>query len=850
MSASLRRIAMVAVIAAIVFGATPGAQAYFPLGGFDEFGVLRYVRWPLGEFDTNNDGRVTIGEGLEVFYEGGPSGYTEEEQDILDEAFQVWSEVPTSYAAFRVGGVIQDPLLTAIETDFRITMALQIPLAEGESVVADPADVIVGEVTFPVLGATFIEYTIEDVELELAGEAYVVSAGTIIDCDIIIDATSVRLQEGQSEPLVDLKGVMVHEIGHLLGLGHTPLNNLRPEVEQDEFQVETYARLVETPVLWKTGADGEARNIGVTPTMFPIYFEVETESGERADGANDLAPDDISGVSFLYPRGTQSNFFGIRHEARSYTRPGTGLPSAPLPGGHVVAWADVDDDPITPRVPVFSTMTGLYELATNLQLQGWFELRGIWKQFEVPGMTDVFFTPTYTMTLNPLNYTGFDRQAPPVAAPEEFDSIQGPQTFGVVTRPADQYINAYPSEVFHEVENIIDVSKKDAGTPLKWEFSRNTVVSDDTGRTIPTMLPRNLPMFGDPNDVCPLNVTSTQIVVTDGDDEEGDEGDEGTTEGETTGTEGEAKSGFLGAVAGGGGSNMSGPDKLRALRDGVLLRSAAGTAFVDLYYRAAPVLARYLLDHELAFRLFRRGANLMYWIMDHFTQLLVLVAACLGALWVLRLRRARGAAAGLLLLGLVLSAGAAHGALAYIETEDMIPGNEIVVGTVTSAEGRLTADNRIYTDVVVEVDEVVQGTLNENTSYSFTVIGGRAERRMLKVTDLPSFTVGEDVWLYLRNVPGQGLKIYGGLYGKLNVVTGDDGKKYVVAKSEPAQRLLEQDKKSIASGKASSDAPAQNDETSGADAQEDDAKAGAPGVPLNEYVAYIRELAREKAARK
>ena len=861
MSASVRRISMVAVLAAIVFGAAPGAQAYFPLGGFDEFGVLRYVRWPIGEFDTNNDGRIDAGEGLEIFYEGGPSGFTGEEHDLLDEAFQVWQEVPTSYAAFRVGGIIRDPILAAIETDFRLTVALQVTTGEGESVVPDPADVVVGEVTFPVLGATFIEYTIEDTEIEVAGEAYAISAGTIIDCDIIIDSTSVRLQQGLSEPLVDLKGVMVHEIGHMLGLGHTPLNNLRAEVEQDEFTVEAYARLIETPVFWQTGADGEARNIGVTPTMFPIYFEVETESGERADGATDLAPDDISGVSFLYPRGSQSKFFDIRHEARSYTRAGTGLPSVPLPGGHVVAWADVDNDSTTPRVPVFSTMTGLYELATNLQLQGWFELRGLWKQFEVPGMTDVFFTPTYTLTLNPLNYTGFERQAPPVATPEEFDSIQGPDSFGTVTRPADAYVNAYPSEVFHEADNIIDISNKDAGTPLVWEFSRNTVVSDDTERTLPTILKRNAPMFGDPNDVCPLNVTSTQIVEPDTDDEDtgdteddedtGDDEDDGDTEDDdgdtgddedTDDTEDEEKAGVFAALTGGGGSNMSGPNRLRAFRDGVLLRSAAGTALVDLYYRTAPVLARFLLNHNLAFRLFQRFANLVYWTMEHLFLIAGFFVAGLGTLWMLRRRRARGAAAGLLVLGVLLWAGAAHAVLAHIETEDMIPGNEIIVGEVTSVEGRIASNKRIYTDVVIEVDDVVQGTLNEGSTFSFTVIGGRANGRVLKVTDIPTFRVGENVWLYLREVPGHGMKIYGGLYGKLNVATSSGGKKYVTASSTPAKRLLKEDAKAM--GVQMEEAQEDKESTGEQSGKKDSGKAG---IPLEEYKAYIRELAQRQA---
>ena len=67
-----------------------------------------------------------------------------------------------------------------------------------------------------------------------------------------------------------------------------------------------------------TGPDGIARMIGATPTMYPGYFLTENSNGETTAGWVDLAPDDISGISWLYPREDgQDKFFSISQEART-----------------------------------------------------------------------------------------------------------------------------------------------------------------------------------------------------------------------------------------------------------------------------------------------------------------------------------------------------------------------------------------------------------------------------------------------------------------------------------------------------------------------------------------------------
>ena len=85
--------------------------------------------------------------------------------------------------------------------------------------------------------------------------------GEITDADIVFNGGGrTRFSTDQTSfqrGTVDLQGVMTHEIGHLLGLGHTPLQG----------------------------------SLSVRPTMYPFFF----------GGEHSLEPDDEAGVSALYP---------------------------------------------------------------------------------------------------------------------------------------------------------------------------------------------------------------------------------------------------------------------------------------------------------------------------------------------------------------------------------------------------------------------------------------------------------------------------------------------------------------------------------------------------------------------
>ncbi|HEY5616794.1 MAG TPA: matrixin family metalloprotease [Vicinamibacterales bacterium] len=153
-----------------------------------------------------------------------------------------------------------------------------------------------------------------------------VVTGEIIESDIFFNTAFLwSTAAAGTASRFDLESVAVHEIGHFLGLGHSALG--------------------ETEV----HADGDRRVLASGAVMFPISL------GPGVTRDRELQPDDIAGVSDLYPGG---GFRGETGVARGrVTRSGAGVL-----GAHVAA---------------FNPETGQVIAAFTLNQSGEFEIVGL-----------------------------------------------------------------------------------------------------------------------------------------------------------------------------------------------------------------------------------------------------------------------------------------------------------------------------------------------------------------------------------------------------------------------------------------------------------------------------------------
>ena len=159
-------------------------------------------------------------------------------QAAMARAFATWEAVPSATIAFQFGGFTgADPF----EDDNRSVLGFQ-----------DRPDLE------RVLGAT--------------GFVVDVLTGEIVESDIFFNTTfEWSTAAAGAAGLFDLESTAVHEIGHLLGLGHSALGE---------------TELIPT---------GGRRVLASSAVMFPISLG----RGNTAD--RELQPDDIAGVSDLYP---------------------------------------------------------------------------------------------------------------------------------------------------------------------------------------------------------------------------------------------------------------------------------------------------------------------------------------------------------------------------------------------------------------------------------------------------------------------------------------------------------------------------------------------------------------------
>jgi hypothetical protein len=169
-------------------------------------------------------------------------------QQELERAFAAWEAVPTASIAFSFAGFTSAP---PFEDDDLSVFGFE----------AEPdLDRVLGATTFVVDVAT----------------------GEIIESDVFFNsAFPWSVAPAGEAGRFDLRSVATHEIGHFMGLGHSAIGEteLRP--------------------------DGTRRVLGSGAVMFPISLG----RGVVADRV--LQPDDVAGVSELYPDGDFEDATGV-----------------------------------------------------------------------------------------------------------------------------------------------------------------------------------------------------------------------------------------------------------------------------------------------------------------------------------------------------------------------------------------------------------------------------------------------------------------------------------------------------------------------------------------------------------
>ena len=120
---------------------------------------------------------------------------------------------------------------------------------------------------------------------------------------------------------------------------------------------------------------------------------------------------------------------------------------------------------------------------------------------------------------------------------------------------------------------------------------------------------------------------------------------------------------------------------------------------------------------------------------------------------------------------------ASSGLMLEVSLEELVDlSDRVILGTVTGQQSRWnTAHTAINTLVSMDVSRWVKGAPAPGGSNSLviTVPGGRVDNQAQEVEDVPKFSNGEQVLLFLKSGSEGAFEVAGGFQGKYSIVAGN-----------------------------------------------------------------------------
>ncbi|RME49613.1 MAG: hypothetical protein D6795_11430, partial [Deltaproteobacteria bacterium] len=204
---------------------------------------------------------------ISLVVDGGESGLGDiEVLPFVEEELRKWEEAPYAFVRFAVEGMTQEDI--DVETLEDESSPFLLIGDHRQEIIFDPDGEILSWLGLDPGSILGLGYpVVEGADPEVPGPF----TGEIIDGFVLINTS------GEQDP-ESVKATLIHEVGHFLGLGHTPF---WLSLVGDDENGDGHVSLNEI-------------DFSRVPTMFPFALPDDAL-------ANTLEPDDIAAISALYP---------------------------------------------------------------------------------------------------------------------------------------------------------------------------------------------------------------------------------------------------------------------------------------------------------------------------------------------------------------------------------------------------------------------------------------------------------------------------------------------------------------------------------------------------------------------